>query len=580
MPATVAKKPNEKTNSQLFAIWHKAGGNPEIYPKLSGNVDAVHHLFETIGWDFEKFPVLPERYCAILGIYGIIDALGEKKLTGSQTDRNPAARSNRLLLSLCKKNLTPKHVKRLEIIYGHDIHDQNLMTMIEQRNAGTLTDPALIKRLDEYEQLCEADSPDSAPAKESAAGATELFSKTRKTIAQRRTESLTKLAAPLRTPQEQLELMLGTMSAIEVGFSHSKIPLGDFTSSLPLWVSDQNNQFRTTTPEIITRHHSYNGTDFTVDIKPIILTTYTKTGKKKPKLRYPGEYEHIVLMMLFKMATDQTAPMALDISVGNGAPDVGVFIRFSITSLRNRLAKKGHGSTIAQLEMALRVLHGTNIEIFMGESAPKTNYFGGNLLHLEEAFTTEDGLCHVRFNRLITQEYLHNYFTVIDEDILMKQAGFLERWFYTMLANQFRQADGEQVYAIHLTRLLSTSPLAASIEEESDENNDPKPKTEGENWRVRKKIARIRKMFGNSIRDGVLSSKAFTKEEISNPPANLAGSKTICEDCILERITYGEDRLGRMTRIVEITWGVRPSDAVTQDIYRSNIFLNRQHVLT
>ena len=593
-----AKTETKGKSSKLFALWKEAGGAPDAYPLVSESINPkIEEDLDSLGWDFsnESYAKLATRYQAILGDFEMGEVLSEKKALfreGRLKARNVAAQTNSLLLSLCAKKLTPLYVKRLEIQYFHCVPAEKLVEFIEACKSGEPTEPPLTKELAacllEYERLCvrqetsqgelfnEHVSKSKAPSDGQGCSdspgekGVEIvrWNNRSSSVEQRRNDALAAFNKPLPSPEDQFVLALSNLSSVPRG----RVAMGDFTSTLPLWVSSGQERKLNESGNSCVRISDYNGKRYLLFIKSTQVTKLTKghfSGKvSKARHRYPGKTEHAVLRTLFRMASENSNSLLAG-KTPQDNHEGGLFITFTYSLLRRELAKIGRSLKIERLKEALEVLRDCSIKVL---TENKDSLSTGGLIYYTDSSASPDGKCLVSFNKLITTEMVNCFFYLTSSERYRLLKGLPEVWLYENIMNYFRNATGSQFFVITLSRILQQCPIP--------ENGQPLSEINSRSSVLRT----VRRMLSLCVKAGVIDATALTEEEIRSAGVShpmLCDGTTVCNGSVIEHITYTTDKVGRKNnKIREVAWGFRITKELVEEVIQSNTYTKRRHQQT
>jgi hypothetical protein len=229
----------------------------------------------------------------------------------------------------------------------------------------------------------------------------------------------------------------------------------EFFDAIPKFFAGSYTSLREGEPlPIQKRPFSWNGQEFSIEIKPVIRSFEGPDGKTMRKEILAAEREDIVLRVLRKMACEKKTTRV--------ARATGVSIEFTLYELGRRLAEIGHGLSIRELREALETLHLSPLEV--RNETLKRRVFTGSYINLEYGTSDADtegrmSKTRVSFNSLATAAIIYGIYDRIHFPRLMKLKTSLERWLYETVVRLFRNASEFTFFTIQLSRIERESPM-------------------------------------------------------------------------------------------------------------------------
>lgn len=285
-------------------------------------------------------------------------------------------------------------------------------------------------------------------------------------------------------------------------------------------------------PEPDIRTIIFRGKEIRVTISPAVI----KRRGSPASIMMPGQREDLVEKALRKLAAERVERWSVDKDMSG---TTAFSVRFSLYQLRKLLIETGHDFKIVEIDEALRVLQGANIE-FDGASG---NFITGSVSGIIASYSYhkarndqsgKSSLGEVRFHPLVAASIIQKTFRRIDFGQLMRLKVDLARWLYQRMSHFYTQACADdwwrQGNGYHLS--LGTILRESGIEKRS---------------RIRDNIKTVRSALNELVESGVLHSF----EE------NL---KTV----------KGEGKPGR-NPVYDAVWMMKPSEKLVNDVVAANV---------
>ena len=287
------------------------------------------------------------------------------------------------------------------------------------------------------------------------------------------------------------------------------------------------------TPEPDIRTVVFRSKEVRVTISPAVI----KRRGAPAIIVMPGQREDLVEKALRKLAAETVESWGVELDQGQGGRPA-FSLRFTLYQIRKLLAETGHDFKTVEIDEALRVLQGANIEFDGAIDDYVTGQVSGILTSYTYVKRRKDrtgskSYGEVKFHPLVNASIVQRTFRRIDFRSLMELKVDLARWIYQRMSHNYVQASTEDLwdpkrgYHISLSTILRESGMDRRM-------------------RMRDNLKVVRAALAN------------LKE------TNLLGSYS--EDLRKEKPTGKPGR----TAIVDAVWLLKPSVQVIDDVIEAN----------